>query len=358
MINLVKQNLFLFIKKAQLWLGFFVLLIVFNGCGKRINEYTIHGTTMGTTYSIKIIGTNDQRININGIKSKIDSTLESINRQMSTYIQNSEINQFNSSICKDWISISIEFYNVIVRAQEISELTDGAFDITVGPMIDLWRFSGDLDQNAWQPPSEQEIGEILQFIGFNNIAVGNNSIRKVHPKTQIDLNAIAKGYGVDLVFQLLNDFGYTNIMVEIGGEIRCSGHNKDGDNWKIGIDKPILSVTPGADLHEIINLNNNSLATSGDYRNYFIYNDEIFSHIIDPRTGYPTQNQASSASVIAPDCITADALSTALMVMGLGGIELINSMDDIEAMLILRTGDNKFEIVESYGWRSINKNLN
>lgn len=348
MISLVKQKKYLYLKKVQLWLGFFVLILLFIGCKSQDKTVSINGNTMGTTYSIKIIAKKLQHIN--NVKSKIDSALQAVNQQMSTYISDSEISRFNQLKNKDWFMISTDFYDVIVMAQEISRLTGGAFDITVGPIMELWGFGKDFEPNTWQPPTGQEIEETIQSIGFKNIAVGKNSIKKVNPNIKIDLNAIAKGYGVDVVFELLRDLGYTDILVEIGGEVRCSGYNDEGNYWKIGIDKPILDIMPGAELQAVIALNNKALATSGDYRNYFKYNEELFSHVINPVTGYPTQNHVASASVIAQDCMTADALATALIVMGKEGIALVNSLEEVEAMIIVRTNENKFNSVESFGW--------
>ncbi len=350
MINLVKRKNFLFIKKAQLWLGFFVLIILFIGCRSKDQVFTINGNTMGTTYSIKIVNNLPQHIDINNVKSKIDSVLRAVNQQMSTYIADSEISQFNRIISKEWFAISTDFYDVIVMAQEVSRLTEGAFDITVGSIIDLWGFGKDGMQNTWQPPTDDKIREIKKSIGFNNILIGKNSIKKNNPDTNIDLNAIAKGYGVDVVFELLRDFGYTDILVEIGGEVRGTGYNNEGKYWKIGIDKPILDIIPGTELQAVISLDNKALATSGDYRNYFEYDGKLFSHTIDPVTGYPAQNHVASASVPAPNCMTADALATALMVMGKEGIVLINLMEDVEAMIIIRMDENKFNSVESIGW--------
>lgn len=350
MINLDKQRNLIFIKKAQLWLGFFVLIILFSGCKKQNYAISINGNTMGTTYSIKIINRLPQAIDINNVKSKIDSVLQIVNQQMSTYIPNSEISRFNRLTSEDWFTISIDFYDVIVMAQEISRLTNGAFDITVGPIMELWGFGGDLSQNTWKPPTDQEIEETRKSIGYNNIVIGKNSIKKENADTKIDLNAIAKGYGVDVVFQLLRDLGYTDILVEVGGEVRCNGFNQDGNYWKIGIDKPLLDVLPGTELQTIISLNNNALATSGDYRNYFEYNGELYSHTVDPLTGYSTHNNVASVSVIAPNCMTADALATALMVMGEQGLELINSMDGVEAMIIIRMDENRYISAESFGW--------
>ena len=350
MINLDKQNNFMFFKKAQFWLGFFVLMIIFIGCKNNYQTITITGNTMGTTYSIKVVDNLSQHIDINNVNSKIDSVLQAVNQQMSTYIPESEISRFNRLTSTDWFPISANFYDVIVMAQEISQLTNGAFDITVGPIIELWGFTGEIYQNNWRPPSDHKIEETIKSIGFNNIAMGKNSIKKVNTDTKIDLNAIAKGYGVDVVFELLRDLGFTDILVEIGGEVRCSGYNSAGEYWKIGIDKPKLDIIPGVELQAVIALDNQALATSGDYRNYFEYEEKLYSHIIDPTTGYPTINNVASASVTAPSCMIADALATALMVMGKDGIDLINSLDEVEAMLIIRTVGNKLKSEESLGW--------
>ena len=351
MINSDKQKNITFFEKAQLWLGFFVLIIIFSGCKKQNREIAITGNTMGTTYTIKIIDNLSQIIDIDIVKGIIDSTLQVVNQQMSTYIHNSEISQFNRLTSMDWFTVSTDFYDVIVEAQKISKLTNGAFDITVGPIIDLWGFSKNLLQNDWQPPNDQEIKETIKSIGFNNIVIGKNSIKKINIDTKIDLNAIAKGYGVDVVFELIKGMGYTDILVEVGGEIRCSGYNDEGECWKIGIDKPILDVLPGMELQTVISLDNQALATSGDYRNYFEYDGELFSHMIDPTTGYPTKNAVASVSITAPKCMTADALATALMVMGEEGITLVNSMEEVEVMLIIRTDNNELNCVESFGWR-------
>ena len=351
MINSDKQKNITFFEKAQLWLGFFVLIVIFSGCKKQNREIAITGNTMGTTYTIKIIDNLQQNIDIDIVKGRVDSALQTMNQQMSTYIPDSEISQFNRSTSKDWFTVSTDFYDVIVEAQKISKLTNGAFDITVAPIIDLWGFSKNLLQNDWQPPNDQEIKETIRSIGFNNIVIGKNSIKKINFNTKIDLNAIAKGYGVDVVFELIKDMGYTDILVEIGGEVSCSGFNGKGEFWKIGIDKPILDALPGMELQTVISLDNQALATSGDYRIYFEFNGELFSHMIDPTTGYPTKNAVASVSVTAPNCITADALATALMVMGLDGIKLINLMEEVEGMLIIRTDNNELNSVESFGWR-------
>lgn len=350
MINLDKKYQTSFIKKAQLLLGFFVLLGL-NSCGNQSKIINLNGYTMGTTYSIKIINKDITKVDSEVIKSKIDSVLNEVNRQMSTYIKDSEISIFNNRTDDVWQTISDEFYYVIETAIEISQLTSGAFDVTVGPLMELWGY-GTSNHTEWQPPTDNEVKSIKEAVGFYNIEIGERSIKKLNPNLYIDLNAIAKGFGVDVVFELLKELGFKNILVEIGGEVRCAGLNQDGRYWTIGIDKPIYDIMPGTDLQNFVSLNNSALATSGDYRNYFYYNNKIYSHTINPITGYPVENGPASVSVSAPNCMLADALATALMVMGTDGLDLIENIENVEALLIQRINENKFSEVKSNGWMS------
>ena len=350
MINLVNMKSINIIKKAQLWLGFFIVFGLVS-CNNRSNIININGFTMGTTYSIKIIENDNNNLEAKSIKSKIDSTLQVINMQMSTYINNSEISIFNRRVDNNWQEISDNFYYVVKNANEISNLTNGAFDITVGPLMELWGFRT-TNKELWNPPTNEEVLSVKNYIGFNNIEIQDNAIRKLNPNLQIDLNAIAKGYGVDVVFELLQKLGFVDILVEIGGEVRCTGLNQDGKYWSIGIDKPIYDVMPGSDLQDFIFLKNSALATSGDYRNYFYYENKIYSHTINPISGYPVEGGPASVSVMASNCLIADALATALMVMGKEGLSLIESLDNVEALLIQRISENEFKAIKSSGWIS------
>jgi thiamine biosynthesis lipoprotein len=272
---------------------------------------------------------------------------------MSTYIDDSEISIFNNRQDNEWQVISNDLYSVISKAIEISKLTNGTFDITVGPLMDLWGFS-QTNHDDWQSPSEAKVGQIHDFVGIELINISEEKISKSDSRTKIDLNAIAKGFGVDIVFEFLNKLGYTNLLVEVGGEIRCCGYNQNGDYWRVGIDKPIFDMIPGYDLHEMIELDNSALATSGDYRNYFISKGKIYSHTIDPRTGYPIEDGIASASVTAPTCMLADALATALMVMGEDGLKIIEELDSVEALIVKRISENNFKSMKSSGWKEIN----
>ena len=350
MMNLVKSVIRNNYRKAQLWLSFFIIFALLD-CEKKAETIVINGFTMGTTYSIKIVNTDKIDFDTNLLKIKIDSVLISVNQQMSTYIEDSEISIFNDRNDKEWQNISSEFSSVISKAIDISNMTHGAFDITVGPLMDLWGF-GKTGQDSWHLPEDSKVDHILDYVGFDKINITACGIQKSDTRTVIDLNAIAKGFGVDVVFELLKNYGYKNILVEIGGEIRCGGFNQNGDFWRVGIDKPIFDILPGHDLHDLITLNNVALATSGDYRNYFIYEGKIYSHTIDPRSGYPIENGIASASVTAPNCMLADALATALMVMGESGLKLINELENVEALIIKRIDVEEFESVKTNGWSS------
>ena len=320
----------------------FMVLFVYS-CDSVPLQYRFSGRTMGTTYSVAIISKTS--VDVDQIQNGVDSVLAEVNRQMSTYIPESEISQFNCWESTDPFAVFGDFAFVVSRALDIHKLTDGAFDITVMPIVNLWGFFG-ARQDDWTPPPTKRLTAVLKNIGSDKLKVNGNFLRKTHPKLQVDVNAIAKGFGVDKVFDYLSNRGFDRCLVEIGGEVRCSGKNQDGNVWQIGIDKPSYGSLPGRDLQSVISLENQAMATSGDYRNFVEWNGEIFSHAIDPQTGYPVEMNVASATVIAQTCLEADALATALMVMGeKAGIELIQSLDDVSCMLIIRAGDGKFRVV-------------
>lgn len=333
------------LKKTRLLLGLFFLAIVVIGCETKQNQFRFSGRTMGTTYSIAIVSENNVKTDC--VQKSVDSVLVEINRQMSTYISGSEISQFNHWESTKPFEVSEDFAFVVHRAIEISKLTEGAFDITIMPIVNLWGFFG-ARQDDWTPPTTQRLTAVLENIGSDKLEVNGNYLRKAHPKLQIDVNAIAKGFGVDKVFDYLLNHGFDRCLVEIGGEVRCSGKNQDGNVWQIGIDKPSYGSLPGRDLQSVISLDNQAMATSGDYRNFVEWNGEVFSHAIDPRTGYPVKMNVSSATVMATTCLEADALATALMVMGEdAGKKLIKSLKDVECVLIISEGEDEFRVVHA-----------
>ena len=311
---------------------------------------TIHfqGRTMGTTYQVKISGQDGVEFDIPVLKDEVDKALGEVNRQMSAYMPNSEISQFNNLQSNKPLKVSKGFVNVLRLALRIHEESQGAFDVTVAPLVDLWGFGRKGMRET--PPTDTEIKNIKNRIGANYIQIINDSlIAKSNPQIELDLGAIAKGYGVDVVARLLQGKGYKNYLVEIGGEVVVKGLNGK-DKWKIGVDLPVFGNLPGKNLDAVLHISNAAIATSGDYRNYFVSEDKTYSHTIDPLTCRPIINGVASVTVIAPSCILADAMATAIMVMGAEpGLKWIESKQNIETLIILRVG-GQFREIRSSGF--------
>ena len=304
---------------------------------------------MGTTFQINYVSTNGLAATT-VLKVGVDSVLSEVNRQMSTYIPDSEISWFNRSESTEPISVSKEFYYVVNRALYWSRKSDGAFDITVFPLLYLWGFGPGETGIPDQFPDSSSIHRRLSHVGYEKIRTEESSIVKLDPYISIDLNAIAKGFGVDAVFDYLESQNVSDMMVEIGGEVRVKGKNLQAKQWAIAIERPKLSAEREEGFDWVINLDNQAMATSGDYRNYFEIDGEIYSHEIDPRTGYPSQSGIASATVTAPTCTDADALATALMVMSItDGLELVESLPEVEAFLIIRETADRFRSQQSSG---------
>ena len=328
----------------------FVLLFVLfaTGCPAQ-KEVAFSGRTMGTVYSIKIITGYSE--GLDGLKQEIDDRLDEINRSMSVYIKDSEISLFNQSPPRKPLAVSEDFLTVIKTARTIYRQTEGSWDGTVGPLVDLWGF-GTTGHDRQIPPSEK-IKKLLLKTGFDNIEVIENKyLSKNKPGISLDLGSIAKGYGVDQISKLIRGKGIKNYLVEIGGEVYAEGYRKDGGKWRIGINKPEKSA-PFNDIYKIVSLHNKAMATSGDYRNFFEKNGKTYSHIIDPKTGYPVLNQVVSVSIVADSCTYADGLATAVMVMGpKKGIDLINRLDNIEGLIIVMENDGRLTDHASKGFDS------
>jgi thiamine biosynthesis lipoprotein len=302
---------------------------------------------MGTTYNISIVGNvnNDalHESNVKDIKSAVDTKLISINQLMSTYIDDSEISRFNQLAYDEWFTLSVETLEVIEYSLYLSEVTNGKFDITVSPLINLWGF-GSQGETAF--PSDSLIAEAKEKVGWESLILDkdNQRIKKTKPLT-IDLSAIAKGYGVDVITQLLEGRGIDNYLVEIGGEIRVKGSKPDGQLWRVGIETPSF-FQQGA--RKVLTLNNVAVATSGDYRNFFEKDGVRYSHTIDPLTGKPVIHNIASITVIVDSAVVndgahnetsskidskvysamkADGLATAFMALGEeGALELANRL--------------------------------
>jgi thiamine biosynthesis lipoprotein len=303
-------------------------------------EHLIQGRTMGTTYHVKIVTGDNQ--GIGRLKDKIEARLVEINKSMSTYKKNSEISRFNElKQTGRAFKISDDFYRVMRTARTIFEQSEGAWDGTVNPLVDLWGFGRAGRQLT--APQKAKIAALLPEIGFENIQIfPNGTLVKKNKFVSLDLSSIAKGYGVDQVAQVIHKTGFNNYLVEIGGEIFASGQRKDGKFWRVGINRPRKDAAFN-DVYKIVDLNNQGFATSGDYRNFFEVDGIRYSHVIDPRTGYPVSNGIVSVSIIADNCALADGLATAVMVMGLEkGLDLINHLEGVEGLIIIEKPNGSF----------------
>ena len=296
--------------KALLAISFLILAHL-AGCSETrpVPADRFEGETMGTTYSV-VINRSDGGPSLADLQDLVEDQLEKINASMSTYRPDSEISLFNQSTSTDWQPASHELVEVIQKAQEVSHLSSGAFDVTVAPMVNLWGFGPDGQPETI--PEQQQIDQLLKHVGYQHLHCQREppSIRKDTPLLQIDLSAIAKGYAVDQICDLLNRQGFQDILVEIGGELRAAGVRPGGTPWQAGIESP----RPGErTVSRKLALANMALATSGDYRNFFVLGNRQYSHTIDPRTGWPVEYPVTSVSVLAESCMVADAWATALM---------------------------------------------
>lgn len=272
----------------------------------------VSGQTMGTQYRVALVA--EQAVDSVALKILLEDQLAEINRQMSTYRDDSEISAFNNSASTDWFRVSPELALVSQRALDIYHKTNGAFDASIGPLVNLWSFGP--AQRPLTTPSPTELAARSRDVGSDMLEVRLDppGLKKLTPGLQLDLSAIAKGYAVDRLATWLIESGYNRLLVDIGGELRAMGTNQDGRPWQVGIEKPEPSLQRS--VQQVIALGDKSIATSGSYRNYFEDQDKRFSHIINPATGYPINHNLVSVSVIADDCMSADAWATALMVMG------------------------------------------
>lgn len=273
-------------------------------------EMLLQGRTMGTTYNIKVV-VSDGFSHAAEMQKDIDQLLIQLNDEMSTYIDSSELSRFNQTTSLEPISASRGLTRVLKEAIRLGQLSKGKLDVTVGPLVNLWGFGPEYRPET--VPTDKELSETRARIGLDNLVLEGNQLSKKIPNLYIDLSTIAKGYGVDIVAEYLEQEGYVNYLVEIGGEMRLKGFKKTGELWHIAIEKPVSNERA---MHQLIVPKDNAVATSGDYRNYYEVEGKRFSHIIDPDTGKPIDHKMVSVTVIHPSSMTADGLSTAMMVMG------------------------------------------
>ncbi|NKF49217.1 FAD:protein FMN transferase [Shewanella sp. WXL01] len=269
----------------------------------------LKGRTMGNDYLVTWDDEHHSPKKMISLYQQIEQRLSNINSAMSTWDKQSELSQINHSSVTTNITMSPELTHVVVEAKRLAELTQGALDVTVTPLIQLWGFGE--DSKARTQPSDAAIAHAMTQVGIDKISINGNQLTREHDEVRINLSAIAKGYGVDAIAEVLKENGINNFLVDIGGEVKVSGTKQD-EPWVVGIEKPAAYA---ANPMTAIALTNKAVATSGDYRNYFKQDGKHYSHIINPKTGKPVPHQVVSTTVIHDSCMTADGLATALMIM-------------------------------------------
>ncbi|HQM70448.1 MAG TPA: FAD:protein FMN transferase [Bacteroidales bacterium] len=294
-----------------------------------------NGFAQGTTYSM--IFENPGKFNVSDVQNEVEKILQDFNMSLSLYEDSSVLCRINRNETDVPDKLFTEVFN---RSREINELSGGAFDITVGPLVKAWGFGPDAHRNF----SEESRDSLMKLVGMDKVEIRNSRVVKTDPRISLDFNAIAQGFSVDVICRYFDEKGIKSYLVEIGGEVRVKG-DKDGAMWKIGIDRPSdNNVIPGSELQAIIKLKDRSLATSGNYRKFFVENGVKYSHTIDPVTGYPVKNQLLSATILASDCATADGVATACMVMGKDKtIEFLGLHPEFEAFLVFSDDSGEFQ---------------
>lgn len=329
-----------------------VIFLGFTSCKQGVRYSRIYGETMGTYYAITM-GDDNAAIK----QTDIDSLLEAYNFSLSTYIPSSTISRWNSSIQGMAISKNEPYFlTVYSRARKFYDMTDGLYDPTVMPLVNYWGFGY---KDDYKGSDTLKIDSIRAYVGLDQVkSEGRNDsifLKKSHPQTQLDFSSIAKGNAIDVLAAYLDAHGIKNYLIDIGGEARASGKNKEGKPWVLAVNRP-KEASGRTDIELILGLKNMSIASSGNYRNYKVRDGIKVSHTINPLTGFPERSNLLGATVIADNCTDADALATCLMVMGLEKSKaILNTLNNFEACLIYDADGD--EVLEKYYSRGFQQYL-
>ncbi|SFE94455.1 FAD:protein FMN transferase [Sunxiuqinia elliptica] len=320
-------------------------LFVFAACQQPKQYVSNEGFVYGTVYHITYESEGGK-----DLQPEIEAVMNELNQSMSTFDSTSTISKVNRN---EPTTLDPYFLTVFKRAQEISTITEGAFDMTVAPMVNVWGFGF---KNKEQVTPEL-IDSLLALTGYQKVHIENGQLVKEHPNTMLDASAIAKGFACDLVADFLQQQGCENFMVEIGGEVVAHGQNAKGNAWSIGISNPNdHEFFTQQKLKAIVSLTDRALATSGNYRNFYVEDGVKYAHTIDPKTGYPVQHSLLSTTVLANDCMTADAFATSFMVSGLEkSIEIANQVDEIDVYFIYSDENGDYQTYVSPGFKKLLK---
>ncbi|RQD66462.1 MAG: FAD:protein FMN transferase [Desulfonatronovibrio sp. MSAO_Bac4] len=328
-------------------------LVLLNSCSEQPRtDHVLSGWTMGTYYRITLMQVTPGQIK--SAQSKVNNVLDKINQSMSVFEPGSEISRFNEIPAGRKLCVSPDFAEVMRISFKVYEMTDKAFDPTVAPLIELWGFG--TDKSVQDFPHEDQIKKILPSVGLDKILMDEKGcLVKKHPHTSLNLSGVAKGYAVDLIARAMEDLKINSYLVDIGGDMYAGQAKPDGTAWRIGISAP-LPQAGAQDYIETAEITNQALATSGDYRNYFIKDNIRYSHIIDPATGYPVRQNIVSATVKADNCALADALATAMLIMDKDqALQLSTESEIFEVLLIQMVQDEEISVHSSFGFTETGK---
>ena len=317
------------------WLFCIVLGCLLTGCADGVQLERLSGATMGTTWNVSYVPTTEDRSR-GALQAGIQRELDRVVQSMSTYLSDSEITRFNALPENTWFEVSNEFYSVLSTAMVVGRQSRGAYDVTIGPLVDLWGFGP--ASRADLPPGQQEIDDLLSSVGQRHLRLDGEGVRvSKQTRLALDFSSLAKGYAVDKVALWLQEQGIYRYLVEVGGEMRVSGLSHRGDNWHVAIEQPDFSTRSAA---ATISITDSSVATSGDYRNFVELEGKRYSHSIDPRTGWPIRHDLVSVTVIHPSAMLADAWATALIVLGGEEAEAVAQEQGLAVYFIRRKGDS------------------
>jgi FAD:protein FMN transferase len=319
-------------------------LLSLAACGEDPAEvHELRGSAMGTRFSVQIAEpvTPEQR---ETLQSAVDEAIGRVEQTMSTYLLDSDLSRFNASDSTDWFPVSRRLCDAVREALRLSEITGGAFDPTVGPLVNLWGFGP--EPVEIRPPADADIEATKARVGHQRLHAdcGRPALRKEVAELFVDLSAYAKGLAVDSLAELLDEHGLRHYLVEVGGELRVRGHNSRGEPWVVAIETP---EPGGSRVRRVLSLSDKAVATSGNYRNFFEYEGQRYSHVIDARSGRPPTHNLASVTVVADVTAYADAMATALMVLGPEeGVELAER-EQVAAYFQVRTDDAVTEEMSS-----------
>jgi FAD:protein FMN transferase len=337
----------LLVQQAALAVAGFLLL----GFGSRAADLpliTWEGQTMGCTYTVKIVDAPLSPQQIEALKTEVDQRLKEVNRQMSHYQPDSDLSRFNRAPAGVPFKVPPEFARVVRQALELNRLSQGAFDPTLGPVIDLWGFGSQTDVHT--VPSDAQLHDAMQRTGCRHLSVtANDELIKDIPDLRINLSSLVKGFGSDEMVRVLRAHGLTNFYVAISGDVATAGHNPRGQKWQVGISAPVLKWAPGDPDVAVVALSDQAVSTSGDNEKFFIdAQGRRWGHIFNARTGHPVQHNLASVSVVADSCMRSSSLATTLFVLGPeAGPRFIETWTNAAALFVVRESDGKLRTIPS-----------